>query len=221
MDGRAGQRLVLGLFSAGKVGNEVAIKGHMTRKLFVIAAFSLCTLALAAPSQAQHRSGSAARGGGGAVSGGGGVVRGGGGVVAPRVTPGYRPYYYPRYSFGFGFGYPYYYSPYYYPYGYGGYYGYPYGYDYPYGYGGGYYVGGDRARGYGGVQIKDAPKDAQVFADGYYAGTVDDFDGAFQHLDLEAGPHRIEIRPQGQPPISFEVNVRPGENVTYHANINR
>jgi hypothetical protein len=183
----------------------------MTRKLFVIAAFSLFTLlALAAPSQAQHRGGSAPRGGSGVVRGGGSVV------VAPRVvTPGYRPYYYPRYSFGFYYGSPYY-SPYYYPYGYyGGYYGYPYGYP-AYGYGG-YYANRDEARGYGGVQIKDAPKDAQVFADGYYAGTVDEFDGTFQHLDLEAGPHRIEIRPQGQPAISFEVNVRPGENVTYHA----
>ena len=185
----------------------------MTRKLFVIAAFSLCTLALAAPSQAQHRNGSGVRGGGGVVRGGGSVV------VAPRaVTPGYRPYYYPRYSFGFYSGYPWY-SPYYYPYGYYGSYGYdyPYGYGSPYGYGYGGYVNRNEARGYGGVQIKDAPKDAQVFADGYYAGTVDDFDGAFQHLDLEAGPHRIEIRPQGQQPISFEVNVRPGENVTYHA----
>ena len=54
----------------------------MTRKLFVIAAFSLCTLALAAPSQAQHRNGSGVRGGGGVVRGGGSVV------VAPRaVTP--------------------------------------------------------------------------------------------------------------------------------------
>ena len=151
-------------------------------------------------------------------------MRGGGGpvVVSPRVvTPGYRGYYYPRFSFGLYAGYPYYYSPYYYPYGYYGSYGYPYDYGYPYGGGyypgGGYYVGGGPSRAYGGVQIKDAPKEAQVFADGYYAGTAEDFDGAFQRLDLEAGPHRIEIREQGQPPVSFEVNVRPGETITYHA----
>ena len=183
----------------------------MIKKALAIAAFSLCTLALAAPSQAQHRQGGAAARGSAGVRGGGGVV------VAPRaVSPSYRPYYYPRYSFGFYGGYPYYYSPYYYPYGYYGSYGYPY--DYPYGYGGGYYVGGDRARGgYGGVKIKDAPKDAQVFADGYYAGTVEDFDGAFQQLDLEAGSHHIEIREQGRPAISVDVNVRPGETITYHA----
>ena len=61
-----------------------------------------------------------------------------------------------------------------------------------------YVRSGDVARGLGGVQIKDAPKHAQVFADGYYAGTVDDFDGMFQHLDLDAGAHHIEIRAQGQ-----------------------
>ena len=67
------------------------------------------------------------------------------------------------------------------------------------------------------MKIKDAPKEAQVFADGYYAGTVEDFDGAFQQLDLEDGTHHIEIREQGRPPITFDVNVRPGETVTYHA----
>ena len=196
----------------------------MMKNLLAIATLSLCTLAVAAPSQAQHRRGSS----GGAVSSGRAVPRGGSvapAIVSPRVivSSGYRPYYYPRYSFGFGFGYPYYYSPYYYPYGY---YGSAYGYGYPYGYGGygygypaggGYAVEGGGARGYGSVRIMDAPKDAQVYSDGYYVGAVDDFDGAFQHMNLEAGTHRIEIREQGQTPISFEVNVRPGESITYHA----
>jgi len=184
------------------------------RKILAIAAFSFCTLALAAPSMAQHSRGGAAVSGGATVRGGGATVRGGA-VAAPRVvTPGYRgyyrPYYYPRYSFGFYAGYPYY-SPYYYPYGY-----YGYGYGYPYAYGG-YGLTADEARGIGGVKIKDAPKHAQVFADGYYAGNVDDFDGAFQRLDLEAGSHTIEIRPEGGQPTSFEVNIHPGETVTYHA----
>jgi hypothetical protein len=197
----------------------------MMKKLLGIAVMSLCTLAVAAPSQAQHSRG------GGTVVRGTATVRSGAAVVAPRVvSPGFRPYYYPRYSFGIYAGYPYY-SPYYYPYGYyGAYYGYPYSYPYPYGYGAysapyenGYNVAagpvpaGPGRGGYGSVQIKDAPKDAQVFADGYYAGIVNDFDGAFQHLDLEAGPHHIEIREQGQPPVSVDVNVRPGETVTYHA----
>ncbi len=194
----------------------------MMKNILAIATLSLCTLAVAAPSQAQH-----SRGSSGSTSAGRAAPRGttvapaivGPRVVSPGVAGGYRPYYYPRYSVGFGFyggyGYPYY-SPYYYPYGY---YGAGYGYGYPpYAYGGNYVVaGGAGERAYGSVRITDAPKDAPVYADGYYAGTVDDFDGAFQHLNLEAGTHHIEVREQGQTPLAIDVNVRPGETITYHA----
>src|SRR5207244_7269136 len=98
----------------------------MMKKIFAIATLSLCTLALAAPSQAQHTRGSA-------PARGGAVVRGGGGGAGVRsIAPVYRGgyyyprYYYPRFSFGFYAGYPFY-SPYYYPHGYyGGLYGSPY-----------------------------------------------------------------------------------------------
>ncbi len=196
----------------------------MAKKLFFIAALSLCTLALAVPSEAQHQRGGSGsgRGSGGAVArpGGGARPPGGGGHGGYYGSGYYRPYYggyrgyygYPSWSFGFYYGgYPYY-SPYYYPWGYygGPYWGAGWGYPYPYG-------NSDAVRGLGGVQIKGAPKDAQVYADGYYAGTVEDFDGAFQHLDLEAGAHHIEIREEGRPAVSFDVNVVPGETVTYHA----
>jgi hypothetical protein len=72
---------------------------------------------------------------------------------------------------------------------------------------------------YGGVRIQGAPEDAQVFADGYYVGVVDDFDGAFQHLNLQAGPHRVESRDPRFPTVTFEVNVQPGQTITYHAGI--
>jgi hypothetical protein len=198
----------------------------MTRGFFT-AVLALALMGVAAPSQAQHRSG------GGGVAGGGrvGVAVPRGSVSAPRtgVVVG-RPFvgspffYGPRFSFGFYAGYPFYY-PYYYPYGYyGAYYGYPYYPPYPYtaGYGpGGYGPGGygvdALSTSYGKVRIVDAPEHAPVYADGYYAGTVDDFNGTFQHLDLEPGTHHIEIRPQGQPVISFDVNAQPGETITYHA----
>ena len=67
------------------------------------------------------------------------------------------------------------------------------------------------------VRIQVKPKQATVYVDGYYAGIVDDFDGVFQHLDLEAGTHHIELRPEGQPPVAFDVNIQPGETITYHA----
>ena len=67
------------------------------------------------------------------------------------------------------------------------------------------------------MRITEAPRDAQVFADGYYVGIVDDFDGAFQHVNLEAGQHRIEVRAGGIPPISFDVYVQPGRTITLRA----
>jgi hypothetical protein len=97
-------------------------------------------------------------------------------------------------------------------------YGYP-GYGYPsaaYGY---YSLAPGRA--YGAIRIVDAPRDAQVFVDGYYAGVVDEYDGVFQHLNLEAGAHRIEIEVPGYPPIAFDVRVEPGQTMTYHANMLR
>jgi hypothetical protein len=100
-------------------------------------------------------------------------------------------------------------------------YGYPYRYGYPYAYGypyGSYgyplppvgYVSAVPGYAYGGVRIQGAPHDAQVFADGYYVGIVDNFDGVFQHLNLQAGPHRIEIRAAGLPPIEVNGLVRLG-----------
>jgi hypothetical protein len=124
----------------------------------------------------------------------------------PYVAPfGYRPYgYRPGWSLGLYFGAPY------------SAYGYGYGPSAGYGY---YSIVPGRA--YGAVRIVDAPRDAQVLVDGYYAGVVDDYDGVFQHLNLEAGLHRIEIEWPGGPPISFDVRVRPGETITYHARSGR
>jgi hypothetical protein len=57
-----------------------------------------------------------------------------------------------------------------------------------------------------------------VFVDGYYVGIVDDFDGVFQHVNLEAGEHRIEVRAPGyDEAISFDVYVQPGRTITLRA----
>jgi hypothetical protein len=127
-------------------------------------------------------------------------------------VPYYRPYYYAPFRPGvnlglhFGYGYPGFYGAY--PwYGYSGY-GYP-GHDYP--------AYGVAARPYGSVRLEIPQKDAEVYADGYFAGNVDNFDGRFHQLNLEPGPHRIEVRAPGFEPIAFDVNVEPGRSVTYRA----
>lgn len=145
-------------------------------------------------------------------------------AVARRYPPrapyrGYVPrggWYYPYYPLSYGF----FWDPWW-GYGspYGGYgYGAGYGYGRGYGYGGGYGYGvysGPAYQVYGGLRLKVKPREAEVFVDGYYAGTVDDFDGAFQQLNLDVGPHRIEVRLAGYEPVSFEIRTQPGEKITY------
>jgi hypothetical protein len=101
-------------------------------------------------------------------------------------------------NFGFYAGYP---STYYY--GYNNYYG-------PGAYSPWHVSGYD----IGGVRLKIRPRDAQVFVDGYYAGIVDDFDGTFQSLRLEAGGHKIEIHMPGFEDLELDVHVQPGRTLT-------
>lgn len=140
-------------------------------------------------------------------------------VVRPQVVR-VAPYYYRGYGPRLGLGF---YS------GYGGYYGRPYGFAYPaYGYGGYGYPGygypaygypgyAVAVRPYGGVRIDLPARDAEVHVDGYFVGIVDDFDGVFQQVNLEPGPHRIEVRAPGFETMAFDVNVEPNRTITYRA----
>jgi hypothetical protein len=107
--------------------------------------------------------------------------------------------------------YPYY--PYYGMWGLGWYYYDPWYYGYP-GWGWGPYTNSVYVAGYGydgvyagSVRLKVKPRDAQVFVDGYYVGIVDEFDGNFQQLRLEEGPHVIEVKKEGFAPLEFKVRV--------------
>jgi hypothetical protein len=71
----------------------------------------------------------------------------------------------------------------------------------------------------GGVRLRMRPRDAQVFVDGYYAGLVDDFDGTFQQLRLEAGGHKIEVRMPGFEDLEMDVHVQPGRTITLHEDL--
>jgi hypothetical protein len=126
------------------------------------------------------------------------VVRG-----YPYTYRNYSRYYDPWGYGSFGLGY-FYYSPWAWgPYG---------GYGYP-----AYYPGYGRAYGYdvGSVKVKVQPRDAEVWVDGYYTGTVDDFDGMFQALRLDSGPYRIEIRKPGFETLTFDVRVQPERTITF------
>jgi hypothetical protein len=148
-------------------------------------------------------------------------------VVRSRPTVFVGGYYYPslyraglhyggysNFGVSFSFGYGPYYAGYYRPYygyygphyGYlGAYYGWPYSYGYPYPYYGAYGYGL-----IGQVRTQVAPRQTEVFVDGYYAGTVDDFDGTFQRLQIEPGDHAIELYLAGHRPHQQRVYVQPG-----------
>lgn len=93
----------------------------------------------------------------------------------------------------------------------------------PFGYGGGYsaYSGGQYRDDDGAVRIKVKPRDASVYADGYFVGKVDDFDGLLQKLHLSSGPHRIEIRAPQFESLSFDVLIDTDRTITYHGEMKK
>jgi hypothetical protein len=109
--------------------------------------------------------------------------------------------------------------------GFGGYYG---GYYDPFGPSGGYGYGGSGSSPSssqdgddGALKLKVKPREASVYADGYYVGRVEDFDGVFKRLHLSAGPHRIEICAPQYEPLAFDVMIEPGATVTYKGELKR
>jgi PEGA domain-containing protein len=64
------------------------------------------------------------------------------------------------------------------------------------------------------VRVEVQPNDAEVFVDGYYAGVVDDFDGAFQRLRLPPGQHEIVVRRDGYHSVKEDLYLTP--DTTHH-----
>jgi len=142
------------------------------------------------------------------------------GRPSTRVYNNY--YYYPRdhypYGYGsYGLGY-FYYDPYswYDPYVYSNY-SYP-SYSYP-----AYAPGGVYQYRYGyptgQIRLQVRPRDAEVYVDGYYAGRVDDFDGYIQSLQIEEGPHTIEIVAPGYEDLVFNVRITAGRKIDYRGDM--
>ena len=94
-----------------------------------------------------------------------------------------------------------------------GYYGY-------YGYGPYYQVqipiyGRGRGYGYdrsGSIRLQVSPRQAEVFVDGYFAGTVDDFDGVFQRLNIEPGDHEVQVYLAGYRAFTQRFYLQPGKS---------
>jgi hypothetical protein len=104
------------------------------------------------------------------------------GYYSAFYDPFYGPFYYSYYSY---YGSPYRFGPY--PrYSYGQFYG-------------------PEAS----VRLQVSPREAEVFVDGYYAGTVDDFDGVFQRLRLEPGEHDLAIFLPGYQLFSQQLLLQP------------
>ena len=129
---------------------------------------------------------------------------------APRgavVVRSYAPrYYYPYAYYPYAYGYPYFGFGVAFSY-YGGWYG-PYG---PYYYPGYPYYGGYRG---GSLRLQVTPRDAEVFIDGYYAGTVDEFDGTFQRLHVEPGDHEVELFHPDRRSVTQRMYLQPDKTFT-------
>jgi hypothetical protein len=159
--------------------------GRKTRfiMLAVLAVMALVALPVAAGAQPRGGHGP----GPGPVHGGGGhvgVYVGGGGYW------GYPYWGYPFWSAYWGWGYP------------------SWGYPYPfYGYGGGYYDDS------GDIRLQVTPREAQVYVDGYLAGTVDDFDGMFQRLHVRPGSHELTLYLKGYQTVRQDIELSPAKSV--------
>ena len=64
----------------------------------------------------------------------------------------------------------------------------------------------------GSIRVQVAPREADVFVDGYLAGNVDDFDGVFQRLNIEPGEHEVEIHLDGYRPFRQRFYLQPGKS---------
>ncbi len=71
------------------------------------------------------------------------------------------------------------------------------------------------------VRLQVRPRDAQVYVDGFYAGIVDDFDGAFQRLNLPPGGHTIALYLDGYRTIRHNLYLRPGSTTKIHDDMER
>lgn len=64
------------------------------------------------------------------------------------------------------------------------------------------------------LRLNVTPSDASVYIDGYYAGTVDEFDGKLQRLHVEPGAHEIVIYLEGYRSLTERLYLSPNSTRT-------
>jgi len=70
----------------------------------------------------------------------------------------------------------------------------------------------------GEVRFDVTPEDAEIYADGFYAGLVDDFNGS-QHLLLAPGRHHVVLKMDGYETIEVDLSIDAGRAITYRATL--
>ncbi len=116
--------------------------------------------------------------------------RRGGVVIGAYYRPLYYSSFYSPYYNGF-------YDPYYYRY-YGGY---------------SAYGAGRVYRADSSLRLQVSPRTTEVFVDGYYAGTVDEYDGVFQRLRLEPGEYEVGLYLPGYRTVTQRVLLQPNRTL--------
>lgn len=93
----------------------------------------------------------------------------------------------------------------------------------PYGYGGGGGRSRDDApsRETGSIRLRVNPDKAKVYVDGVLQGTVDDFNGLGNHLDVVGGTHQLEIRAEGYVTLKDEIVVEAGKTQTFRGSLKK
>jgi hypothetical protein len=71
------------------------------------------------------------------------------------------------------------------------------------------------------MSFEITPGDAQVYVDGQYVGTVNQFTPTSQPLGLTAGRHHVQIGAPGYRTMEFDVNILAGDVLPYQGALAR
>ncbi len=73
----------------------------------------------------------------------------------------------------------------------------------------------------GNLRVDVQPMSAQIFVDGYFVGTVDDFYHTLAGLSLSPGAHRLEFRAPGYATLTVDVLIEANRTITYRGTLQK